>query len=437
MVNVLLVGHGAREMVIGETLKKSGAKVHSFMASKNPGIARLANEFKLAKLNDFNALDEFIKNKSLDFGVIGPENPLADGIVDFLETRGIACCSPLKTVARIETSKEFCRTLLQKYQVQGNAQFRIFNSIEGLREYAEKLGELAVKPDGLTGGKGVKVTGEHLNDVGEIVAYAEEILAKNASVILEEKLDGEEYTLQAFVDGSHVIPTPLVQDHKRLNVDDTGPNTGGMGSYSCSDHLLPFVTRENVDESVQMMLKTVEALKKETGKSYKGMLYGQFMLTKKGPMIIEFNARYGDPEAMNILPLLETNFIEICEAMIKGNLHQIKIEFKQNATVTKYLVPNGYPINAQPTEVEINQAAIDKLGGKVYHASVHEEQGKIKTTKSRAIAVLGMGPNLEIAEQIAEKSIAYIKGNLFHRPDVGTRKILQKRMNHMNAILNS
>ncbi|MHC1591027.1 MAG: phosphoribosylamine--glycine ligase, partial [Candidatus Helarchaeales archaeon] len=321
--------------------------------------------------------------------------------------------------------------------IPGNAKFRIFNSLDGLREFAEELGELAAKPDGLTGGKGVKVTGEHLSNVDEVVAYAREVLEKNASIILEEKLDGEEYTLQAFVDGRHVIGTPLVQDHKRLDVDDTGPNTGGMGSYSCSDHLLPFVSKDVVDRSIQIMTKAVEALKKETGTEYKGVLYGQFMLTKKGPMLIEFNARYGDPEAMNVLPLLKTNFIDVCEAMIKGTLNNLKIEFEPLATVVKYLVPAGYPVNARPTEVQIDQEQIDRVGGKVYHASVHEENGKIHTTKSRAIAVLGIGKDLETAEQIAEKSISFIKGDLFHRPDVGTKKLLQKRINHMNKILNS
>lgn len=437
MVNVLLVGHGAREMSIGEALKKAGAKVYAFMSSRNPGITGLAQDITLAKLDDFGKLIDFIQGKNLEFAVIGPEAPLDKGIVDFLQKNGIPCCSPAKDVARIETSKSFCRDLLKKYNVPGNIKFKIFTDLDGVREFATELGELAAKPDGLTGGKGVKVTGEHLANIDEVVAYAEEVLNSNSSLILEEKLDGEEYTLQTFVDGTNVIPTPLVQDHKRLDVDDTGPNTGGMGSYSCSDHLLPFVSKETVEESVQAMREAVAALKKETGVAYKGALYGQFMLTRKGPMIIEFNARYGDPEAMNILPILKTDFIEICEAIIKGNLNQIKVEFEPLATVTKYLVPQGYPVNAQPTEVQIDYAAIQKVGGRLYHASVHEEEGKIKTTKSRAIAVLGTAPTLEAAEQIAEKSISHVKGRLFHRPDVGTKAILQKRIDHMKRILSS
>ena len=435
MVNVLLIGHGAREHAIVEALVKNGAILFSFMGSKNPGIAKMSKEIKISKLNDFKSLEEFITNKNLEFGIIGPEAPLGDGIVDFLESKGVPCCSPKKQVAQIEISKNFCRMLFSKYDISGNPSHLITDSISDATDFIKQLKEVAVKPDGLTGGKGVKVTGDHLKTEAEAIEYAKELINTTGTVLIEEKLVGEEFTLQTFVDGKNVIPTPLVQDNKRAYNDDKGPNTGGMGSYSLESHLFPFISEETLKESLSIMEKTVVCIKKETGVEYKGPLYGQFMMTKNGPKNVEYNARFGDPEAMNVLPLLKTNFIEICKAMIKGNLDKLKIEFEKKATVCKYLAPEGYPVDPKPTIVEINHPEIDKIGAKLYYASVYEENNQIKTTKSRSIAVLGIADSTTKAEQIAEKSIKHIKGNLFHRSDVGTDALLQRRFDKMKKIL--
>jgi len=435
MVNVLLVGHGAREHAIGEALVKNGATLFSFMGNNNPGISKLSKEIKISKLNDFKSLETFISNKGIDFGIVGPEAPLGDGIVNYLEEKGVPCSSPKKEAAQIEISKNFCRILFSDYDIPGNPSHIITDSISDATDFIKQYKEVAVKPDGLTGGKGVKVTGDHLKTETEAVEYAKELITTTGSVLIEEKLVGEEYTLQTFVDGKHVIPTPLVQDNKRAYNDDIGPNTGGMGSYSLESHLFPFVSKEMLKESLSIMEKTVEAIKKETGVEYKGPLYGQFMMTKKGPKNIEYNARFGDPEAMNVLPLLKTNFIDICQGIINGNLDKLKIEFEKKATVCKYLAPKGYPVDPKPTIVEINQPEIDKIGAQLYYASVYEENNQIKTTRSRSIAVLGIADTTTEAEQIAEKSIQYIKGNLFHRTDVGTDALLQRRFDKMKKLL--
>ena len=395
----------------------------------------MSKEIKIGKLNDFKSLGDFINNKQLEFGIIGPEAPLGDGIVNFLESKGVSCCSPKKEAAQIEISKNFCRVLFSKYEIPGNPSHIITNSLSDATDFIKQLKEVAVKPDGLTGGKGVKVTGDHLKSEVEAIEYAKELIGTTGTVLIEEKLIGEEFTLQTFVDGKKVVPTPLVQDNKRAYNDDKGPNTGGMGSYSLESHLFPFVSEDALNESLSIMEKTVAAIKKETGVEYKGPLYGQFMMTKNGPKNVEYNARFGDPEAMNVLPLLKTNFIEICQAMINGNLGNIKIEFEKKATVCKYLAPEGYPVNPKPTIVEINQPEIDKIGAKLYYASVYEEENKIKTTKSRSIAVLGIADSTTKAEQIAEKSIRHIKGNLFHRSDVGTDALLQRRFEKMKKLL--
>ncbi|MHA1786216.1 MAG: phosphoribosylamine--glycine ligase [Candidatus Helarchaeota archaeon] len=435
MVNVLLVGQGAREHAIGEALVKNGATLYSFMASNNPGISKISKEIKISKLNNFDNLREFVSNVNIDFGIIGPESPLGDGIVDFLETLGIPCASPKKAVAQIEISKVFCRNLMSKYDIVGNPSFIITSSIKDVEEFIKINKEVAVKPDGLTGGKGVKVTGDHLKNSQEVIDYANELIKSTGTVLIEEKLVGEEFTLQAFTDGVHVIPTPLVQDNKRAYNDDLGPNTGGMGSYSMKDHLFPFVSKKTLEKSLEIMVETIACIKKEIGVEYKGPLYGQFMMTKAGPKVIEYNARFGDPEAMNVLPLLKTNFIEICQAMINGTLDQINVEFEKKATVCKYLAPEGYPTNPKPTTVVINQSEIDKIGAKLYYASVYEENNQIKTTKSRSIAVLGIAETTSEAEQIAEKSIQHVKGNLFHRTDIGTSSLLNRRFEKMKKIL--
>ena len=439
MVNCLIVGHGAREHVIGESLVKGGANLYAYMSFKNAGLEDLSKDVKIHSETDFREIIKFAKDKSIDFAIIGPEAPLCVGIVDALEKGGIHCASPKIEAAQLEGSKIFMRQLLTKFNIQSNVMSKRFSSMEGVKNYIDEVGEenIVVKPDGLTGGKGVMVFGDHLFSKKDIIDYCQELVEKRSPFLLEEKLDGEEFTLQTFVDGKNVIPSPLVQDHKRAYENDEGPNTGGMGSYSMEDHLMPFITQEDVDIALEDMRKTVKVLKVETGVEYKGLLYGQFMKTAKGLKIIEYNARGGDPEAMNILPLLKTNFVDVCWAMINGNLNTLNIEYEKKATVCKYLAPEGYPVSPKKDElVIINKKKLESIGAKYYYASVYREGEKIYTTTSRAIGILGIANNLEEAEKIAEKGVGCVEGKLFHRKDVGTSKLLQKRIDHMNFIFN-
>jgi len=439
MVNVLMIGHGAREHVLGETLVKSGAKLHAFMSFKNAGLEDLsAGRIKIHSETDFKEIIDYCKATKIDFVVIGPEAPLVVGIVDALEKNDIRCIGPKIEAAQIEGSKVFTRNLLDKYKIQSNVESLNFNSMEGVNSFIKDMGEenIVVKPDGLTGGKGVKVYGDHLFSKEDILEYCQELLNKGNAFLLEEKCVGEEFTFQTFVDGKNVVGTPLVQDHKRAYENDEGPNTGGMGSYSMENHLMPFINKQDVENAINDMKKVIAAIKAETGVEYKGFLYGQFMKTAKGNKIIEFNARFGDPEAMNVLPLMKTNFVDICMGIINGNL-STSIEFENKATVCKYLAPEGYPMSPKRDQlVKVNQQCIENVGAKYYYASVYREGEEIFTTTSRAMGVLGIADTLENAEKIAEKGVNCIEGNLFHRKDVGTLELLQKRIEHMDSILN-
>ncbi|MHA1791649.1 MAG: phosphoribosylamine--glycine ligase [Promethearchaeota archaeon] len=439
MVKVLLIGNGAREHAIAEALVDGGAELKAFMNKKNPGIAKLTNEqYRIDDLENFQHAIQF--GRDCDFAVVGPEAPLVVGIANAFESAGIPLVGPTIQAAQLEGSKIFTRELLKKHDISTNIEFSTFFTMDDIPSYIDEIGleNVVVKPDGLTGGKGVKVFGEHLHSKDDVLNYCQEIVDRNGRVIIEEKLDGEEFTLQTFVDGSHIVGTPLVQDHKRAFENDEGPNTGGMGSYSMADHLMPFIDKSDVEQALNSMKETIDALKKDTGINYKGFLYGQFMKVKNGIKLVEFNVRFGDPEAMNVLPLLETSFVDICQAIIKGNLNKLNIQFQNKATVVKYIAPDGYPTSPKANEkISVDAAALSKLGVRYYFASVNQlEDGSIVTSTSRTMGILGIADSLEDAEKLAEQGTSLVSGKLFHRKDIGTQALLQKRVDHMKKVMN-
>ena len=435
-MKILLIGNGAREHVIAETLCKNKETIlFSYLKSKNPGIVALSKDFELGNYNDLAKIKNYAEKIKPDFAFIGPEEPLSSGVADLLKQIGIDSIGPTKTLARLETSKSFTRQLLKKYKIEGNPRFGIFNrkNINDAKKFIDSIGNCVIKPDGLTGGKGVKVQGDHFKTKNEAFDYCNETLQTHPSVIVEEKLEGEEFSLQCLTDGKSVAATPPVQDHKRAFDDDKGPNTGGMGSYSCENHLLPFLTKKDVEDGIKITQKVAEALYKETGEYYKGIMYAGLIKTKNGVKLVEYNARFGDPEAMNVLPLMETGFVELFNAIINKQLHKLKINFQNKATVCKYVVPEGYPDNPAKNQ----KITIGKLprNAKLYYASVEQKNGDVYTTSSRAIACLGIAENLQKAEEIAEEATKSVKGRLFHREDIGTKKLIEKRIAHMKNIL--
>lgn len=430
-MKVLLIGGGGREHAIAESIARSVKHPELFaaMSKKNPGIARLCKDFLLVKETDPEVVDFAIRNK-IELAIIGPEAPLAAGISDMLWEAGIPVVGPRRLAAQIEFDKAWTREFMEKYGISGCPRFRVFRIGEsGTDEFIDELGDVVIKPAGLTGGKGVRVMGDHFN-INGAKKYTREIL-KNDDLVIEERLIGEEFTVQAFVDGRTLVFAPPVQDHKRAFEGDKGPNTGGMGSYNDSKEILPFMKASDYSEAKKIMKDTVNAIKKETGIPYHGVLYGQFMATAKGISVIEFNARFGDPEAMNVLPLLENDFLEVCSNIVRGTLDKISVKFKKQATVCKYAVPSGYPDNpVKDSVVEIG----DLKDSLLFYSSVYEKDNKIFTTGSRALAVLGIADTIEDAEKKAQAGISCLKGDLHSRRDIGTNELIMKRIQHMKEL---
>ena len=225
---------------------------------------------------------------------------------------------------------------------------------------------------------------------------------------------------------------PAVQDHKRAYEGDTGPNTGGMGTYSDANHSLPFLTEDDIAEAHQINIQTTKAVKDKFGEGYQGILYGGFMATANGVKLIEYNARFGDPEAMNVLSLLESDFIEICNGIADGSLNKVDVHFSNKATVCKYAVPEGYP-NKPVKDEQINISKINNPDG-LFYASVDIQNGKLVEAGSRTVAVVGVADSISNAEKIAEKEVSAISGPLFHRSDIGTDMVIQKRINHIRSL---
>jgi phosphoribosylamine--glycine ligase len=435
MKRILLIGNGAREHVIAETLKRSpqACEIGAYGKAVNPGIKALSSEYRVGPLDEFSELIAFAKKFKPDFAIVGPDNPIADGAADALLELGIKSVAPLQELAQLESSKSFTRDLLAKYDIPGNPQFKVFTSEDGLREMMEELGgDYVVKADGLHGGKGVKLSGEHLESIEDGVAYAKECIETDGRVVIEEKFVGQEFSLMSFVDGVTVVDMPAIQDHKRAYEGDTGPNTGGMGTWSDRGGSLPFLTGVDLEAAHEITVKVAEALYKETGKYFCGIMYGGFIAVKNGVRLIEYNARFGDPEAMNALALLKTDFIAICEAMIGQRLHELRIEFEDKATVLKYVVPEGYPSNpARGAAIEIGEVP---EGVKMYYASVNEDENGITMSGSRAIAFIGIADTLAEAEQLAQNAVGVVHGPVFSRKDIGTQPLIQKRLDHMTQL---
>ncbi len=418
---VLLVGSGAREQAIAEALVRSRGGVELFVVgkSRNPGILPLATEYVVGDIGDLAFVRDFALKCGVDFGIIGPEDPIARGVVDGLWEAGVKCCSPLRELGKLEWSKGFTRDLLTKHGIFGNPKYKVFRSEEGLREFFEELGEdFVVKADGLKGGKGVMVSGDHLHGIEEGIEYALECLRDAGSVVVEEKLVGEEFSLMSFCDGVTTVSMPCIRDHKRAYEGDKGPNTGGMGTYSCADGMLPFLKATDVVAAEEITRQVAQALREECGSGFKGVMYGGFMTVKDGVRLIEYNARFGDPEAMNALCLLESDFVELCEAIIEGTLDQCEVKFAAKATVCKYVVPEGYPEDGvKGVEIEIGEVP---EGVQVFYASVDlAEDGRLILGGSRAVAFVGVGADLAEAEKLAEAGAACVKGPVFWRKDIG------------------
>ncbi|WP_254534661.1 phosphoribosylamine--glycine ligase [Halomarina litorea] len=422
---VLLVGGGGREHAIARSLADD-TDLYACASNRNPGIARLAEGVEQLDETDPEAVVAYAESVDADLAVVGPEAPLAAGVADALDDAGVYAFGPHAEQARIETDKAFQRRFMREEGIPGCPDFETFDDVEAACEYLDDYdGDLAVKPAGLTGGKGVRVTGDQVTKE-EAKAYLRE--SGHDRIVLEERLVGEEFTVQAFVANGDLQISPAVQDHKRAYEGDEGPNTGGMGSYSDADFALPFMTDEDSDEdygeAVSILEATVDALD-----DYKGVLYGQFMLTAEGVKVVEFNARFGDPEAMNTLPVLETDLVDVLVAAREGEPLP-ELVFSAEATVCKYAVPAGYPEDPEGgVKVSVDEDSVGEA--LLFYASVDERDDGIYTTTSRSFAVVGVADTIAEAEEIAEGTLSAVGDGLRVRHDIGTEDLLQRRLDHV------
>ncbi|MCD6157490.1 MAG: phosphoribosylamine--glycine ligase [Euryarchaeota archaeon] len=433
----LVIGSGGREYIIVRALSET-SDVYAYMFHENPGIKKLSKDYVIGKSSSIESMVKYAKRVDPDIVVIGPENPLAAGVVDALEENGFPTVGPKRDAAKIEWDKSYARDLMRKYNIPGSKLSMSFDNPEDAKRFIDDYGKpVVVKPAGLTGGKGVRVVGVTLKDNEEAKKYVDEIFEKNIGglkrVLIEERTDGEEFTLQAFVDGTHMSFMPLVQDHPHAFEDDQGPETGGMGSYSMPDHKLPFLTDRDLEIAKKCMEGIIKALKKE-GVEYKGILYGQFMVDATGPKLIEFNSRFGDPEAINVIPLLHDDLSRVFEQIVDRTLSTVV--FRNESSIVKYIVPKGYPIEKTPGWLRVAEDIIKEFNAGIAYASVIEKGSKLEMLGSRALAIYSTHPDIIKAESSVENAIIYgVTGEGFRwRKDIGKLETIRKRIERMAKI---
>ncbi len=467
-MRVLGVGNAAREHAIAETLMRSSHEPRIFWVGdiRNRGIHEICKdtggEYAVSKTTDARKVAEYAEKWGVDFAVVGPEEPNFFGIPDELERRGIPCIGANRDVAVIEMSKAELRRLQWKYDIPGKLLFKTFRTAEEAYEELEKYSEtltwlqnVALKPARQAGGKGVKVIedrqvylheekwrfkAEHARWLEEYMGGYRDVEDK---ILVEEKVWGPEYTLQCFTDGSCVKGMPLVQDNKNAHEFDIGTETGGMGSISGPGVSLPFITGEEYEKSLRIVESIIEAIQRETGRRYHGVVAGQMMLTElEGPTIIEMYSRFGDPEALNVLPLMKTDLVDVCEAIIEERLDKIDIEFQEKATVVKAIAPKGYPDYRRKAEghpIKVDERAIEERGCRLYWASADlKDDGNLVTGGSRLVEILAVSDDLEEASRRIEDCVTCVElpdgWNTYHRSDIGTRELLEKRFDAADRV---
>ena len=419
-MKVLVVGSGGREHALVWKLAQSPLVEKVYCAPGNDGMkeAQLVN----IKADDLNALAEFAQKEAIDLTVVGPEVPLTMGIVDLFQEKGLKIFGPSKAAAEIEGSKAFAKDLMAKYDIP-TAAYGVFTESDKAIQFAQKIGvPCVVKADGLAAGKGVLIC-EKMEDAENAI---KDILVDNkfgsagSRVVVEEFLEGQEVSVLAFADGEHIVPMVSAQDHKRIFDNDKGLNTGGMGAYSPAPIYTDDV-RAVVEKEV--LAKTLEAMKKE-GRDFSGVLYAGLMLTKDGPKVLEFNARFGDPETQAVLPRLESDLAEIMLAVCDKKLDQMEIKWSDNPCVCVVLASGGYPETSEKGKVitGLEKAADNAL---VFHAATKLVDGAYQTNGGRVLGISAQDETIVRAITKAYKAVSEISfENMQYRTDIGKKAIL-------------
>lgn len=418
-MKVLIVGGGGREHAIAWKVSQSHKVDTLYCAPGNAGIAQYAQCVDIGVM-EFDKLVAFVKEKDIDLTIIGPDDPLAAGIVDPFEAAGLRVFGPRKNAAILEGSKAFSKDLMKKYQIP-TAAYETFDSPEKALAYLETAEmPIVLKADGLAMGKGVMICNnrEEARAGVQALMLDQQFGAAGNRIVIEEFMTGREVSVLSFVDGNTVKIMTSAQDHKRAKDGDQGLNTGGMGTFSPS----PFYTDE-VDAFCRTYIyqATVDAMKAE-GRAFKGIIFFGLMLTDKGPKVLEYNARFGDPETQVVLPRLKNDIVDVFEACIDGTLDQIELEFEELAAVCVVLASDGYP---QQYEKGLAITGLEKFRGKegyyVFHAgSKFDTEGNVVTDGGRVLGVTAVGADLKEARVNAYEAVKWIEfGNKYMRSDIG------------------
>ena len=418
-MDILVIGSGGREHALVSKLKESTKVEKIYCVPGNPGIAEIA-ECVTIDINDNAALVNFALTHGIGLTVVGPEIPLANGIVNDFNDKGLKIFGPTQGAAQIEGSKAFAKYLMEKYNIP-TAGFAVFTDAEAAKQYITKQGApVVVKADGLAAGKGVVVA----MTVAEALAAVDMIMCDNAfglagsQVVIEEFLVGEEASILAFTDGKTIVPMVAAQDHKRVYDNDQGPNTGGMGAYAPA----PIITSTVSEQVMKKILQpTVNAMVSE-GYPYCGCLYLGLIMTNDGPKVIEFNARFGDPETQVVLPLLDSDLITIMESCIDGTLADVEIKWKDAAAVCIVMSSGGYPAKYNNGDVISGIENAQQQGAYVFHAGTAAREGQFVTNGGRVLGVTAIANDIKQAVDKAYQAVGKIKFNGMHfRKDIAYR----------------
>ena len=421
-MKLLVVGSGGREHALVWKLAQSPKVEKIYCAPGNAGIAQTA-ECVAIKADDLDGLLAFAMDNNIDLTVVGPEVPLTMGIVDKFQEKGLKIFGPTAKAAEIEGSKAFSKDLMQKYGIP-TAKYSVFTEADKAKAFLDEVGiPCVVKADGLAAGKGVLIC----ESKADAEAAIEDILVDNkfgnagSRVVVEEFLTGQEVSMLAFTDGKTVVPMVSSQDHKRIWDGDKGLNTGGMGAYSPAPVYTDDVHAIVVPEVLEA---TVAAMEKE-GRTFAGILYAGLMLTEQGPKVLEFNARFGDPETQAVLPRLKTDLVDIFLSIIDGKLDEMTIEWNPDAAVCVVLASGGYPESSDKGRVITGLKEAEETGAVVFHAGTKETDGNIVTNGGRVLGISALGKDIAQAIENAYKGVEKVKfENMQYRTDIGKKAFL-------------
>lgn len=421
-MKILVIGSGGREHTLVWKIAQNPKVSKIYCAPGNAGISQLAQCINIG-VDRIEELADFAQEIGIDLTIVGPELPLSRGIVNEFNRRGLKIFGPTKEATEIESSKVFSKYIMEKYNIP-TADYQVFQDSKDALDYIKQREfPLALKADGLAAGKGVFI----VNNISEAEKALDTLMNKKIfgdagqQVIVEDYLEGEEVSILAFSDGRNVVPMVPSQDHKKIYDNDRGPNTGGMGAYSP----VPFYNYKSKEIVLQkILIPVIEGLQKE-GREYKGVIYAGLILTKNGPKVLEFNARFGDPETQVILPRLKTDLIDILNAVIDGSLHKINIEWEDNAAVCVVAVSGGYPGKYQKGKVINGLERLEKMKDIiVFHAGTKLQDNKIITSGGRVFGITAWNDTISKAKEKAYEGVEKIYfEDMYYRKDIAVKAI--------------